>query len=203
MKFHEQIVGLVRANETAICPYMKVEKLNPYGLRKGAATHALAGTTAPPSIASVARRGEWTISTVLDCYWHYGAVGDHYLGRILCGLDPNDPDFAVLPPHWDVANPMGNPTIREAMQLMYGGILDEYSSKPADPTGVLLRCLACVVYNAKHLTETMVKYPGHEFSKLPILHNTVLLEALQTLVTTERTPGEFLFFIFFFVFLVI
>ena len=56
-KYHEQVVGLVCGQEDAIATHMKVEKLNPYGLRKGAATHAVSGTTAAPSIPSVARRG--------------------------------------------------------------------------------------------------------------------------------------------------
>lgn len=91
-----QSVGLVRGNENLIVPHMKVAKLNPYGLRKRVATHAVSGTTAAPSIPSIARRGEWSIGSVLDVYWHFGSVGDHYLGRLLCGLDPNDPNFAVL-----------------------------------------------------------------------------------------------------------
>lgn len=198
-RYHEQIVGLVRGKESVITPYMKFDKLNPYGLRKGAATHALSGTTAPPSVAAVARRGEWTISTVLDCYWHYGAVGDHYLGRILCGLNPNDQDFAMLPPHWDVVDPLGNATILEGMQTMYGAVMEKYRGRQEDPTGFLLRCLACVVYHARKLLEAMVKYPGaHDFSKIPILHNTPLLEALEKLVTTKPTLGKFVRVVLFF-----
>jgi hypothetical protein len=189
-KYHEQVVGLVRGRESAIAPHMKVDKLNPYGLRKGAATHAVSGTTAAPSIPSIARRGEWSIGSVLDVYWHFGSVGDHYLGRILCGLDPNSPDFGVLPPHWIDNDPLGNITIQEGMQLMYGAIMDKYSGQSEDPTGVLLRCMACIVYHSDQLLETMVNVPGHEFAKLPILHNPRLLAALKELVTIQPTKGE-------------
>ena len=40
-KYHEQVLGLVRGKEDSIAVHMKVDKLNPYGLRKGAATHAV------------------------------------------------------------------------------------------------------------------------------------------------------------------
>jgi hypothetical protein len=46
-KYHEQVVGLVWGGESSISLHMKVEKLNPYGLRKGAATHAVSGTSGP------------------------------------------------------------------------------------------------------------------------------------------------------------
>ena len=186
-KYHEQVVGLVRGMENSISPHMKVEKLNPYGLRKGAATHAVSGTTAAPSIPSIARRGEWSIGSVLDIYWHFGSVGDHYLGRILCGLDPNDPNFAVLPPHWKVDDPLGNPAIQEAMQSMFGPILQQEGADQR--SGILLRCLACIVFHSKNLSATMVEYPGHDFTKLTILHNVPLLNELKDLVTIEPTKG--------------
>ena len=167
------------------CP----QKLNPYGLRKGAATHAVSGTTAAPSIPSIARRGEWSIGSVLDVYWHFGLVGDHYLGRILCGLDPNDTNFAVLPPHWNVDDPLGNETISQAMHLMYGPILVEYAGRRENPSGILLRCLACIVYHSERLLETMVKHPGHDFSKLSLLHNSTMLEQLKEFVTIQPTKG--------------
>ena len=189
MKYHEQVVGLVRGREDAVSTHMKVDKLNPYGLRKGAATHAVSGTTAGPSIPSIARRGEWSIGSVLDVYWHFGSVGDHYLGRILCGLDPNSTNFAILPPHWKLEDPLGDDKIREAMELMYGPILRHYNGRSENPIGVLLRCLACIVYHSDKLRETMVKYPGHDFSKLPILHNSSLLNCLKELVTIEPTVG--------------
>jgi len=156
---------------------------------KGAATHAVSGTTAAPSVPSIARRGEWSIGSVLDVYWHFGSVGDHYLGRILCGLDPNNTNFAILPPHWIMEDPLGNSTIRDALNLMYGPILQSYSGKNENPKGIVLRCMACIVYHSDRLLETMVKYPGHDFSKIPLLHNSTLLNELKRLVTIEPTPG--------------
>ena len=194
-KYHEQVVGLVRGMESSISPHMKVEKLNPYGLRKGAATHAVSGTTAAPSVPSIARRGEWSIGSVLDVYWHFGSVGDHYLGRILCGLDPNHTNFAVLPPHWILEDPLDNESIRKAMRMMYGPILDGYAPggamvhADANPSGILLRCLASIVYHSEKLLQTMTRYPGHDFAKLTILHDFPLLNNLKELVTVQPTSG--------------
>lgn len=72
---------------------------NGHGFRKGGAVHASSGTTHPASFTSVASRGEWSISKVLDQYFQWAATGDHQLGRSMCLLDPNHPNFAVLPPH--------------------------------------------------------------------------------------------------------
>jgi hypothetical protein len=192
LKYHEQVVGLVKGMESFISPHMKFEKINPYGLRKGAATHAVSGTTAAPSIPSIARRGEWSIGSVLDVYWHFGSVGDHYLGRILCGLDPNDPSFAVLPPHWNLDDPLGNASIMTAMRSMYGPIMDAYAGRKENPSGILLRCLACIVIHSDSLRKTWVKYPGHDFCKLTILHDSLLMNELKQLVTLQPTKGVLL-----------
>ena len=188
-KYHEQILGLVKGNEATIMTHMKVERLNPYGLRKGAATHAVSGTTAAPSIPSIARRGEWSIGSVLDVYWHFGSVGDHYLGRILCGLDPTHSSFATLPPHWIISDPLGNEFVHAAIVLMYGGIMEAYDGKPENPIGILVRSLACIVYHSDRLLEIVVRHPGHDFSKLTLLQNRPLLTELKKLVSIAPTPG--------------
>ena len=188
-KYHEQILGLVKGNEAAIMTHMKVERLNPYGLRKGAATHAVSGTTAAPSIPSIARRGEWSIGSVLDVYWHFGSVGDHYLGRVLCGLDPTHSSFATLPPHWTIPDPLGNEFIHAAMVIMYGDLMRAYDGKQENPTGILVRSLACIVYHSEHLLDIVVRRPGHDFSKLTVLQNRPLLTELKKLVSISPTVG--------------
>lgn len=66
-----------RAGRTELMNHIPAANFNAYaGLRKGAATHAtvcMSGTTAPPSIPSVARRGEWSFGSVLDVYWHFNS----------------------------------------------------------------------------------------------------------------------------------
>ena len=62
------------------------------------ATHVSWATTAPPPIASIANRGDWSMGKVLNIYWQFADVGDAYLGRCLCGgLDPNLSSFLCYP----------------------------------------------------------------------------------------------------------
>ena len=35
---------------------------------------------------------------IFDTYFHFGIIGDCYLGRNLAGLDPNTESFAQVPP---------------------------------------------------------------------------------------------------------
>ena len=52
---------------------------------------------------------------MLDIYWHFGSVGDQYLGQILAGHDPNKENFDVLLPHFMMKDPMGNTKVRKEM----------------------------------------------------------------------------------------
>jgi hypothetical protein len=124
------------------------------------------------------------LGAVLDVYWHFASIGDHYLGRILAGLDPNTPDFGTLPPHWTTSNPLENNLIKRAMVMLYGPILVAYEGKPENPAGLLLRCLSSLVFHSDALLEVMVKFPGHDFTKISILHDRELLDGLKKLVTT-------------------
>jgi hypothetical protein len=125
----------------------------------------------------------------LDIYWHIAEPGDCYLGRILVGLDPNDASFGTLPPHFVMTDPMSNPYVNEAMQLMYGPILRKWSNHEVDPMGLLLRCLPSVVYNSEFLKEWARNIPAHSFGTIPLLNNESLLQELKKLVTLEPTDS--------------
>ena len=182
-KFCEQISSIAGQHVEELKIHVNEKNFNPYGLRKGAATHAVSGTTAAPSIPAVARRGEWSIGSVLDVYWHFGSVGDQYLGRILAGLNPNHVSFASLPPHWTVANPLANEDIKKAIDMTFPGLF----SKQKQIIPILLRCFACMIYHSKELVKQMHRIPGHQFNKLAILHEPDLLRKLRELVTTDPT----------------
>ena len=67
------------------------------------------------------------MGAVLDIYWHLCAPGDHFIGRLLAGLDPNKPEFSSLPPHFMTEfDPTEDLDILEAMHLMYGAILEQW-----------------------------------------------------------------------------
>jgi hypothetical protein len=65
------------------------------------------------------------MGAVLDVYWHFSSTGDHYLGRILTGLDPNTSHFGILLPYWTTHIPLGNYLIKRAMVMLYGPITSE------------------------------------------------------------------------------
>jgi len=123
---------------------------------------------------------------VLDLYWHFLEPGDHvYLGQVLAFLQPNTPDFATLPPHFKLDEPMSNAVIKEGMLLCFAPILQKWQGTRVDPTGLLLRCLATMVWHSPFLMATIVKYPGHPFAALPLLNNCDLLCQLKDLVTLD------------------
>ena len=188
LRYCEQLHSIVSTHETEVLNQMRPEHFNPYGLRKGSATHAVSGTTVTPSLPSVSRRGEWSQGGVLDVYWHFASIGDHYLGRILACLPSNDKRFATLPPHWKIANPLSNEHVSRAMNMLYGQIIMKYHGKDNDPTPMLLRCLACLVHHADSLLNVMLTMPQHDMAKLTLLHDIDLIALLKPLVTLDPTP---------------
>ena len=181
VKFCEQMASVVKPHIDEVANHMSASNFNAYGFRKGAATYAVSGTTSVPFIPSIARRGKWSIGSIQDDYWHFGSVGDHYLGRILAGFDPHDASFTVLSPHWRTVDPMVNGKIKYGMQMTFGSMLVHHRQSVA----LLLRVFACMVYHGNVLIEQMIRVAGHDFNKIAILHNRVLLKELQELVTIE------------------
>jgi hypothetical protein len=185
-KYCYQFQELFREHETEVRNHIRWEHSNVHGVRKGSATFATSGTTLPPSISSIANRGEWSLGAVLDVYFHFCEPGDHYLGRVLCGLDANDANFKVLPPHFVMdSDPMENEFVREAMELMFGRMLAKWKNTAVDPTGLLLRCLASIVHHRHWLQKICLEVPGHPFANIPLLNNPTLLQQLADLVTLE------------------
>ena len=131
----------------------------------------------PPSVASVAARGEWYMGAVLDVYWYFCAPGDHFLGTVLAGLDPNKLEFASLPTHFMTEfDPMEDPDILEAMHLVYGPILEQWSgTEEVDQTGLLLFVFSSVIYHSEWLQNWVTVQPVHLFCLMHFLNNLKLL----------------------------
>jgi hypothetical protein len=121
-RYCEQLLKLTKAHWGIVQTY--ITTMSAHGIRKGSATHVSCATTCPPQIASIANRGNWSMGKVL--YWQFADVGDVYLGCCLCSLDPTLTAFSVLPPHWTVDNPVSDPDIEDALQLMYGAIIAQH-----------------------------------------------------------------------------
>ena len=185
LRYQEQLIGIIKRNRNIVEMHIRVGHANAYGLRKGSATHATSGTTCPPPISSIARRGEWSLGKVLQVYWHFSEPGDNYLGRILAGLDPSNSRFGILPPHFTLVDPMANSHIDCAMNILYGQLLRSYPEAKA----LLLRGLANIAYHSDDLIGVMVNNPGHEFTKIPVLSDHNLLKELKKYVTTEPTEN--------------
>ena len=120
-KYTSGLSQLLKANIGAVGNFIRRDHANAHGVRKGSASFASSGTTCPPSVSSIANRGDWSMGAVLDVYWHFSEPGDHFLGRVLAGLDPNKAEFATMPPHFMVeGNLMEDEDIKAAMIMMYG-----------------------------------------------------------------------------------
>ena len=188
--YQDQLHGIVNRSEehkNSVKQHCRIGHFNAYGLRKGSASYATSGTTQAPSLSSVAHRGDWSMGSVFDIYWRFLPIGDQYLGQILSGTDPNKASFKTLPPHWIMVDPMGHPLIKKAMQDNFGPILNAYAKdKDTDPTGLLLRCLACAVWHSASIQELI---PTRQLSKIPLFGTQCQLEDLKELVTTEPTEG--------------
>ena len=87
------------------------------------------------------------------------------MGRVLTGLDSTGPDFDCLPPHFNLDNPMGNPSVERAMKITCGEFLDECP----DFAWMLFGCLASIVHHEDSLTAQMQQVPRHDFNSIAVL----------------------------------
>jgi hypothetical protein len=191
-KYQEQLHGMITKSQEridAVKQHCRLDHFNAYGLRKGPASHATAGTTMPPSMPSIAHRGDWSMGAVFDAYFKWLPTGDQYLGRILTGKDPNNASFKTLPPHWNVENPLADDRIIDALKANFLSILEHHGDQSYDPTGLLLRCLACMVWHSDAILEVVHQNPSHELHSVPLFQPGSNLAELKGLVTTNPTPG--------------
>jgi len=122
------------------------------------------------------------MGVVLDVYWHFSKPGDHFLRKVLTGLDPNKSNFATLPLHFKKeVNIIGGSDIKEVMHMMYSPILDT-NNEEVDPTGLLLFVLASVIYHSAWLKPIVAQNPGRSFFLIPLINSPELLKRLQAKV---------------------
>ena len=161
-------------------------RIKPHSCRKGTATHLTSGTLNPPALSSVSHRAEWSQGKVQDIYYNFALPGDHYVGRILAGLDPNSTNFRVLPPHFTCG--LENEYVREGIDLCHRKILKSRKNLDFLP-GIFLIFLASIVYHEAWLKKFCLSIKKHAFSNLFILENANLLQNLKNLVTTAPTDN--------------
>ena len=159
--------------------WVRLDHALPHGFRKGSTTHVGTQTMAPPPMASICRRAEWTMGDMLDIYMNFGDVGDRYLGRILAGLNPNAISFATLPPHFTCAP--NDERISAGLRLTFPHLLEQHGNL----RGVLTFMLASLVHHSSTIIGIMQQDTTHPYSNLRLLQDVHLLNSLRAIVTIE------------------
>jgi len=96
-RFCTQMSELFKTQMDVVQTFIQKDRASVHGIQKGSGTIATSGITLPPSILSVANRGDWSMGKVLDVCWHFSEPGDTYLGRVLAGFDPSKPALLTGP----------------------------------------------------------------------------------------------------------
>ena len=185
-RFGNHLRSTVSSHREIVSQWAVPERIGAHSARKGSATHLTAGTLNPPPLPSVAHRGEWSQGTVQDIYFNFAQPGDHYIGRMLAGLDPNSTRFRVLPPHFKCG--LENPHVKQALDMCFGRILKARENLSYLP-GFFLRLLASIVYHEHWIRGILHKDNKHPFGNIFLFENTELLKNLRDLVTTDATTN--------------
>ena len=167
-RYCRQLGELFMDHRDEVSQFCRPERAKSHGFRKGSATHATSGTTNPPPLPSVSKRGEWSQGGVFDKYFLFAEPGDQYLGRCLTGLPQNDVNFSLLPPHFPCG--IENDSVHAGLRLCFGNIMDLFQDCNAGLVGVLLLLLGSVVYHFESFVKPIIANdPSHPFSGLTLL----------------------------------
>jgi hypothetical protein len=72
------------------------------------------------------------------------------------------------------------------MNLMFAtSYLQRWGNTEVDPTGMLLFCLAAIIWISDFLTQTAAANLEHLFNMIPLLSNPDLLKDLKELITLK------------------
>ena len=185
-RFAAHLRNLVADHRFEVATWAVPDRIKAHSGRKGTATFLTAATLNPPPLPSIAHRGEWSQGKVQDIYFNFAQPGDHYIGRMLAGLDPTNPSFQVLPPHFTCG--LENEYVKEGVELCYGRIMKARHNLDYLP-GVFLLVLASIVYHEEWIRGYVQNNKKHTFSNLFLLENAYLMRKLRELVTTEPTTN--------------
>ena len=130
-----------------------IAEIGTHSFRKGVAT-ALANCPGGPSAINIWLRAGWSLGPVQSRYIFEGAGGDQFVGRAATGISSSDPDFAILPPHFDDTN--GPVLSVEEWEDILPGFTSFY---PENFRVALPYLLASLAYHHDWLLETLS--PNH------------------------------------------
>lgn len=129
------------------------DDIGTHSIRKGSSTYTMSGSTSGPSIISVCQRAGWSYGDVLERYLRYEAAGDNYVGRVVCGLPADSPDFSLLPPHFNRTR-----VSVDDVKRYFPSINDLRLNE------ILSHCLASVLYHLDFLNKHLPKTAGFRSS---------------------------------------
>ena len=147
---------------------IKVEHLGVHSLRKGALTFLSSVSTAGPSSSAVHTRAGWARRGEADTYIQYERAVDCYAGRLLCGLNVDSPDFAVLPPKFFdfYEDDFDEKRVDECVASLFG------KTTYAGVRSLLYTCAALLVVNFNSITEMIAETPSLSYlGNFPIFKN--------------------------------
>ena len=147
---------------------MNAEDIGTHSIRKGACTYASSGTTACPSATAVHLRAGWTLGGVQDTYLRYDGAGDMHVGRTVCGLPTDRPEFAMLPPHFVGVS---EDALSEALGLCF---------RTGERRQMLEFALASVIYHKEFILRTFP--PQHRLFSTALFTEGTTLESLRPFV---------------------
>jgi hypothetical protein len=112
--------------------------------------------------------------------------GDHYVGRILAGLDVGDSTFQVLPPHFTCH--YTDPYVQDCIKKCFGNIINKHPGKEYLPS-IFMLLLASIVYHESWIRSFVIENNNHPFSNITILEDRNLLVQLKLMITINPTMG--------------
>ena len=155
------------------------DDIGTHSIRKGASTFTASGSTAAPSSTAVHLRAGWALGGVQDTYLRYEAAGDHHVGRTVCGLPLNKPEFALPPPFF----------IDEGNAVLLAALRTCFPQLPLSMKRASQFALASVVYHRQWLRAKLP--PGHRlFSTALFIDATMLTDLASQVQCRAVTPND-------------
>ena len=117
--------------------------LGTHSNRKGAALF-LVGLSICWSAVNIFLRAGWSVGTVQDQYVFADARGDWMVGLAAAGLDVNDKEFAILPPHFTRAG------LARVRQIKMENLMEGFNHFPACFQRACPYLIARIIYQCNH-----------------------------------------------------
>jgi hypothetical protein len=89
------------------------EDVGTHSTHKSCITYVCSGSTPGPNFHPVAIQAGWSMPSVQSTYIKYDQAGDQHVGRTVCGLPPDKPEFGISPPYFNGSRDLVTTSVRE------------------------------------------------------------------------------------------